>query len=249
METQRIAAAAAYETTGRVWIGGRKASGPFVKLRARADDLSITTPIGGISFSEREVVALKPLTGVFGYGGFEIVHTVDRRAVQFWCRDVDVVRERIAATGFTPRGKPGSGPDPTRRARHEEENRRGNRGMFKLVASLIAFFGVIIGAIAVTLTLMVSHGEVYQTTWAAVQVDPRVVAFTGTPITSKAPSGDVSLVGSGGTAAIHYDISGPNGRGTVEAAGTKTEGRWRIDRFVFEPEGDEKRAIDLVEGQ
>lgn len=38
----------------------------------------------------------------------------------------------------------------------------------------------------------------------------------------------------------------PRGRGTVEAAGTKAEGRWHLDRFVFVPEGDASRAIDLA---
>jgi|GEM_PF-3305077 len=245
MDEQGNAWQTEFETSGSVWIGARKASGSFVKLRARADDLSITTPIGSISFSPREVVAFKPLRGVFGYGGFEVVHTVDRRNVQFWCRDADAVVQRIAATGFAPRGVAGGGPDPVRRARHEEENRAGNRRLFKFVAILLAGFGVLFGAIVVVVMVGMKHGEVYETTWAAVQVDPRVVAVTGSPVTSTTPSGSVNLVGSGGTASIRYDISGSNGRGTVEANGTKTAGRWVIDRFVFQPDGDAAKSIDL----
>ena len=249
MDAQGIARQTEFETTGRVWIGTRKASGPFVKLRAGADDLSITTPIGSISFSPREVVAFKPMRGVFGYGGFEVVHTVDRRNVQFWCRDADTVLQRIAATGFTPRGVAGGGPDPARRARHEEETRTGNRRMLKFVAILVTGFVALFGTIAVVAMFGMRHGEVYETTWAAVQADPRVVAVTGSPVTSTTPSGSVNLVGSGGTAAIRYDVAGPNGHGTVEADGTKTDDRWVIDRFVFHPDGDVTRSIDLGAGR
>lgn len=247
MDEKVTAWQAEFETTGRVWIGTREASGSFVKLRARADDLSITTPIGSISFSPREVVAFKPLRGIFGYGGFDVVHNVDRRNVQFRCRDADAVLQRIAATGFAPRGVAGGGPDPARRARHEEEIRTGNRRMVKFVAILMAGFVVLFGAIAVVAMFGVKHGEVYETTWAAVQVDPRVVAVTGSPVTSTTPSGSANLTGSGGTASIRYDISGPNGRGTVQADGTKTANRWVIDRFVFQPNGDAGRSIDLAE--
>ena len=235
----------AFETSGRAWIGTRQASGSFVKLRARADDLSVTTPIGSISFSPREVVAFRPLRGLFRDGGFEIVHTVDRRNVQFWCRDADVVLQRIAATGFAPRGIAGGGPDPARRARHEEESRAGTRGMLKFVVILVAGFVLLFGAIALMAMFAMQHAEIYETTWAAVQVDPRVLAVTGSPVTSTTPSGSVNTVGTGGTAAIRYDVSGPNGRGSVEADGTKTADRWVVDRFVFRPDGDAMREIDL----
>ncbi len=138
---------------------------------------------------------------------------------------------------------------PTQRARHEEDDCRGHRGLFKLIAILAAIFVAISGTIAVAVTFGMKHGEVYETTWAAVQVDPRVVAVTGSPVTSTTPSGSVDLVGSGGTASIRYDVSGPTGRGTVEAAGTKTADRWAIDRFVFEPDGDAARSIDLSTGR
>lgn len=237
-----------YETTGSVFIGTRKASGSFVKLRARADDLSITTPIGSISFSPREVVAFKPLRGIFGSGGFEIVHTVDRRNVQFRCRDAEGVLQRIAATGFVPRGVAGGGPDPARRARHEEEARAGNRNMFKFVAILLGGFVVLFGGFVVVAVVGMKHGAVYESTWATVQADPRVIAVTGSPVTSSTPSGSVQSVGSSGTASIRYDVSGPKGRGMVEADGTKTDDHWVVDRFVFRPDGDATRSIDLVAG-
>ena len=249
MDRKAIAWQTEFETTGKAWIGTRKASGSFVKLRARADDLSITTPIGSISFSPREVVAFKPLKGLFGYGGFQIVHTVDGRHVQFWCRDADTALQHIAATGFVPSGVAGGGPDPARRARHEEENAAGNRRMFKFVAILVGGFVALFGTIAAVALLGTQRGEVYETTWAAVQVDPRVVAVTGSPVTSTIRSSSVNLVGSGGTASMRYDVNGPNGRGTVEADGTKTDGQWVIDRFVFEPGGDAARSIDLRAGR
>ena len=245
MDQQANAWQTAFETTGRVWIGSRQASGSFVKLRARADDLSITTPIGSISFSPREVVAFKPLRGVFGYGGFQVVHTVDGRNVQFRCRDADAVLARIAATGFAPRGVAGGGPDPARSTRHDEENRTGNRRMLKFVAVLMGGFVVLFGAIAAVALVGSKHGEVFERTWAAVQVDPRVLAVTGSPLTRTTRSSTVNLVGSAGTASVRYDVDGPNGRGTVEASGTETDGRWVIDRFAFEPDGDVARAVDL----
>jgi hypothetical protein len=234
-----------FETTGKAWIGQRKASGAFVKLRARADELSITTPIGSISFSPREVVAFRPMKGVFGFGGFEIVHTVDRRSVQFWSHDGARTLERIVATGFVPRGVAGGGPDPARRTRHDEENRAGNRRLFKFFGILAAVFVAIFGAIFVGVTFGLSHSELYETTWATVQVDPRVVDVVGSPVVSGSPSGSVHLVGSDGTATIAYDVSGPKGRGAVQAEGTKTAGVWHVDRFVFAPDGGAERSIDL----
>ena len=249
MDPQVMESQEAFETTGKAWIGTRHASGSLVKLRARADELSVTTPIGSISFSPREVIALKPLRGLFGFGGFQIVHTVDGRKVQFWCRDVASVRQRIAATGFAPCGVAGGGPDPARRARHDAESSAGNRRFVKFLAILAIGFVALFGVIAFALTAAMKHSEVYETTWAAVQVDPRVVAVTGTPVTSTSPSGSINLVGSGGTASIRYEVSGPKGHGTVEAAGTKTADRWTIDRFVFQADGDAAPSIDLAAGR
>jgi hypothetical protein len=234
-----------FETSGSARIGNRKASGSSVKLRARVDELSVTTPIGSISFSPREVVAFRPLKGLFGYGGFEIVHTRDGRHVEFRCRGADGVLQRIAATGFVPRGTPGAGPDPARRARHEQEDRADNRRLFKFFAIVAVVVVVFVGAIFVGVTFGLKHSEVYERTWAAVQVDPRVIDAVGSPVVSGSPSGSVHLVGSGGTATIEYDVSGPKGHGAVQAEGTKTSDVWRIDRFVFEPDGDGERAIDL----
>ncbi len=244
-----IAGRTEFETTGKAWIGSRKASGSFVKLRACATDLSITTPIGSISFGPREVVAFKPLRGLFGFGGFQIVHTVDRRNVQFWCRDVGTVRQRIAASGFVPRGVAGGGPDPARRARHDEEARTGNRRLFRFFAFLAAGFVAIFGTIVVAVTFAMKHGELYETTWATAQADPRVLAVTGAPVTSTVPSGSVDVVGSGGAASIRYDVSGPQGHGTIAVVGTRTAGHWAIDRFVFEPDGDAAGPIDLAAGR
>jgi Cytochrome oxidase complex assembly protein 1 len=246
MDDKAVAWETEFEVSGRTWIGNRKASGSFVKLRARADDLSITTPIVRISFSPREVVAFKPSKGVFGYGGFEIVHTVDGRNVQFWCRDADTVLQRIAATGFVPRGTPRGGPDPARRARHEEDSGAGNRGAFKLVAIILAFFAVIFVPLGLFAYFSADSNGVLESTRAAVQTDPRVLAVTGSPVTTGRWSGSIQSVGSGGTASVKYDVTGPNGKGTVDAAGTRESSVWHVDRFVFTPDGEPARAMDLT---
>ncbi len=236
-----------YETTGKVRIGGREASGSFVKLRARADDLSITTPIGSIAFSPREVVAFRPLKGLLGYGGFQIVHTRDGRHVQFWCRDADGVLARIAGAGFVPRGTPGGGPDPSRAARRDAEDRADNRRLLKIFSAIAVVLVAVVGAIAFGLWYSMTDNDVYRSSWATVQAEPRVAAVTGRPMTSGTPSGSLRTSGSTGLAKLRYAVDGPTGRGTVEVDGTKADGRWRIDRLVFVPDGAADRTIDLSE--
>lgn len=235
-----------FETTGRVWIGGRKASGPFVKLRASADDLSITTPIVSVSYSPREVVAFQPKKALFGYGGFEIVQTRDGRSVQFWCRDADRVREQIAATGFVPRGRIGGGPDPTRAARRAEEDRIDAGRKWKIAVIIATAVLAILAVLFFGITYGMRHGDVYVASWATVQADPRVVAVVGQPMTSGFPTGSVEVTASDGHADLHYDVTGPRGKGSVDVVGTKADGQWRIERHVFEPDGRPDRSIDLI---
>lgn len=227
----------AYETTGRTEIGLRRASGSFVKLRATPDELSITTPIGSIALTPREVVGFEPLPQLFRYGGFEIVHTRDDRRVRFWCRDADVVRERIAAAGFVPRGTPGGGPDPARFAERADEARRDAGRRWKIGALIAVVVVALIGAIWFGLWYGFRHSDVYVASWETVRTDPRVIAITGTPMESGMPSGSIEVNGGAGNAEIDYDVTGPKGRGTVEVEGTKADGAWRIHRLSFRPAG------------
>lgn len=236
----------AYETTGRTEIGLRRASGSFVKLRATPDELSITTPIGSIALTPREVVGFEPLPQLFRHGGFEIVHTRDDRRVRFWCRDADVVRERIAAAGFVPRGTPGGGPDPARFAERADEARRDAGRRWKIGALIAVVVVALIGAIGFGLWYGFRHSDVYVTSWETVRNDPRVIAITGTPMESGMPSGNIEVNNGEGSAEIRYDVSGPKGRGGVEADGTKADGAWRIDRLVFRPDMGGTAPIELT---
>ncbi len=234
------------KTGGNVWIGMRRASGSIVTLRANADELSITTPIVSVTFSPREVVALRPTPGLFGFGGFEIVQTRDRRTVLYRCRDADAVRARILATGFVPRGTAGGGPDPARAALHAEEDRADRRRLLKFGALIAGVLVAVFAAIGFGVALSFGHSEVYRSSWAAVRSDPRVVGAVGAPVASGSPSGSIEVVGSNGQATLRYDVSGPRGRGTVEVAGTRSAGAWHVDRLGFAPEGREGPPIDLL---
>ena len=234
-----------FETSGSVHFGQRKASGSFVRLRADPTDLSITTPVGSISFSPREVIELRRLRGLFGYGGFRIVHTRDRRDVQFWCRDADAVRANIVAAGFVPCGRPGGGPDPARRLQHEAEDSASAGRTLKFVLLLLGFFCVLFAPIIVWAIHSSYHNEPLDRSWATVQADPRVTTITGSPIAKTASTGSYKENGASGVAGLHYDVTGPGGRGTVDLDATKADGSWHVDRLVFRPDGRDQ-AIELA---
>ena len=56
MDDEAVAWQTQFETTGRAWIGGAKASGPFVKLRANAESRGAMTPAPLIGQHTNEIL-------------------------------------------------------------------------------------------------------------------------------------------------------------------------------------------------
>ena len=91
---------------------------------------------------------------------------------------------------------------------------------------------------------VIKSSDVYKTALARAKNDPRVIAALGTPIKDgMVPSGKTNSNGSVGTADIAIPISGPKGKGTIYAIGTKSGGEWEFSKLSVEIQNGE--TIDL----
>jgi len=90
--------------------------------------------------------------------------------------------------------------------------------------------------------------DAYNLSLAAVRADEQVKAALGDPIEpSFLVSGNIHVSTEGSDADVHYDISGPNGRGTVHAVAIKEAGSWTFRTLVVETANGEN--IDVLERQ
>ncbi len=114
------------------------------------------------------------------------------------------------------------------------------------------FTFIVIGALGVVCIMffafsIIKSSDAYQTALARAKQDPRVTAALGTPIKEGlVPSGKTSVNGPSGDTDIGIPISGPKGKGTIYAVGTKSEGKWQFSKLTVQIENGEK--IDLKEG-
>lgn len=111
-------------------------------------------------------------------------------------------------------------------------------------------FLALIVAFVVCLTMFVfgvlKSTDVYKTALARAKNDPRVVAALGSPIKDGlVPSGKTNVDGSSGDADISIPISGPKGKATIYAVGTKSGGKWEFSKLAVQVDGGE--TIDLNE--
>src|SRR5205085_2214849 len=91
---------------------------------------------------------------------------------------------------------------------------------------------------------VLKSSDAYKTALSRAQDDQRVVAALGTPIRDGlVPSGSTNVKGPSGEADLAIPISGPKGKATIYAVGTKSAGEWTFSKLVVQVGGGE--AIDL----
>ena len=91
---------------------------------------------------------------------------------------------------------------------------------------------------------VIKSSDVYKTALERAKNDRRVVAALGTPIKDgMVPSGKTNSNGSVGTADLAIPISGPKGKGTLYAIGTKSGGEWEFSKLSVQIQNGE--TIDL----
>lgn len=94
---------------------------------------------------------------------------------------------------------------------------------------------------------VIKSSDVYQTALARAKQDQRVTAALGSPIKDGlVPSGKTNVDGASGGADIAIPISGPKGKGTIYAVGTKSAGKWDFSKLAVQIDGG--ALIDLKEG-
>ena len=101
---------------------------------------------------------------------------------------------------------------------------------------------LVLGAIFCVVIVVVVFGamkksDVYQEALKRAQADPAVIAALGTPIEAGLMvTGSVNVDSSGGHATLDFPISGPKGKATVHAVGTKSGGeKWDYTELTVTP--------------
>jgi hypothetical protein len=93
---------------------------------------------------------------------------------------------------------------------------------------------------------ILKSSDVYKIAVSRAESDQRVIAALGTPISEGlVPSGKTNANGPSGEADIAIPISGPKGKATIYAVGTKSGGEWKFSKLAVQVDGGE--MIDLNE--
>jgi hypothetical protein len=93
---------------------------------------------------------------------------------------------------------------------------------------------------------ILKSSDVYKIAVSRAESDHRVTAALGTPINEGlVPSGKTNMNGPSGEADIAIPISGPKGKATIYAVGTKSGGEWKFSKLAVQV--DDGEMIDLNE--
>src|ERR1700693_3548418 len=93
---------------------------------------------------------------------------------------------------------------------------------------------------------VLKSSDAYKTALSRAKNDQRVIAALGTPIHDGfVPSGKTNVNGASGEADLAIPISGPKGKATIYAVGTKSTGNWEFSKLAVQIDGGE--MIDLNE--
>jgi cytochrome oxidase complex assembly protein 1 len=115
-------------------------------------------------------------------------------------------------------------------------------GCLTLIAMGVAFFVCIFFLVFSVL----KSSDAYKTALARAKNDQRVIAALGTPIhDGLVPSGKTNVNGASGEADLAIPISGPKGKATIYAVGTKSDGKWEFSKLTVQVDGGQ--LIDLNE--
>jgi uncharacterized protein YpmB len=113
--------------------------------------------------------------------------------------------------------------------------------------TLIALVVLFVFCIVFFVFSVLKSSDVYKTALARAKNDQRVAAALGTPIhDGLAPSGNTHVSGPSGEADIAIPISGPKGKATIYAVGTKSGGKWEFSKLTVQVDGG--ATIDLSRG-
>jgi hypothetical protein len=115
-------------------------------------------------------------------------------------------------------------------------------GCLSSLVLLVAF----VGSIALIVFSAMKSTDVYKEALARTKANPAVIEALGSPITEGfLVSGNTNVNGASGEANLSIPISGPNGKGTVYVAASKSLGRWNYSGLVVEI-GKSHQRIDLL---
>lgn len=88
---------------------------------------------------------------------------------------------------------------------------------------------------------MLKKSDAYTASLEAVQSHPQVIEALGEPIDAGFfVGGSVNLSNNDGDADLTYDVSGPQGTGTVSVKGTKTAGTWSYEVMEIQIEDGDR---------
>jgi hypothetical protein len=101
--------------------------------------------------------------------------------------------------------------------------------------SMFLLFVTFVGSIALIVFSAVKSTDVYKDALALAKTHPSVIEALGSPIKEGfLVSGNTNVNGASGEANLSIPISGPNGKGTIYVAATKSLGRWNYSGLIVE---------------
>ena len=111
---------------------------------------------------------------------------------------------------------------------------------------LILFVGFV-ASVALIVFAAVKSTDVYKDALARAKVHPSVIEALGSPIREGfLVSGSTNVNGASGEANLSIPISGPNGKGTIYVAASKSLGQWNYSGLNVEVARTHQR-IDLLQ--
>ncbi|HEU5246232.1 MAG TPA: cytochrome c oxidase assembly factor Coa1 family protein [Candidatus Udaeobacter sp.] len=116
-------------------------------------------------------------------------------------------------------------------------------GCFSMLILFVAF----VGSVALIVFSAVKSTDVYKDALARAQAHPSVIEVLGSPIKEAfLVSGNTNVNSASGEANLSIPISGPNGKGTIYVAASKSLGRWNYSGLIVEIAKTHQR-IDLLQ--
>ena len=113
---------------------------------------------------------------------------------------------------------------------------------------MLLLFVAFVGSIALIVFSAVKSTDVYKGALAVAKAHPSVIQALGSPIKEGfLVSGNTNVNRASGEANLSIPISGPNGKGTIYVAATKSLGRWKYSGLIVEVAKTHQR-IDLLQG-
>jgi hypothetical protein len=115
--------------------------------------------------------------------------------------------------------------------------------------SLLLAFGIFLAAVLTVVSGSMKSSDAYRLAMDRARASGAVAGALGTPFEEGFfVSGNVSVSGPSGSAALAIPVRGPRGKGTVYVEAKRSAGEWTFTRLVFEAD-ETKQRFDLLEGE